>query len=74
MKRCCEDFGDNLFGLDVVSDITLKESANISQRELTQTRSFAPRFRNLAPAKYLDLLAIIVIYTVRPYIDRAIDG
>lgn len=35
------------------------------------TRSFAPRLRNLAPAKNRDLLAMIVICTVRPYIERA---
>ena len=37
------------------------------------TRSFAPRFRNRAPAKNRDLLAMIVMYTVLPYIERAVE-
>jgi hypothetical protein len=42
-------------------------------RFTVHTKSFAPRFKNRAPAKYRDRLAIMVIYAVRPYIERAID-
>jgi hypothetical protein len=44
------------------------------QRCRFRTKSFAPRFKNRAPAKYLERLAMTVIYTVRPYIDRAVAG
>ena len=37
----------------------------------TLAKSFAPRFRNRAPAKNLDRLAMMVIWTVRPYTDKA---
>ncbi len=58
-----------MLGFYVVRNIALatygEKSYNIAgQSDLT--RSFAPRFKNRAPAKNLDRLAMMVIYTVRP--------
>jgi hypothetical protein len=43
------------------------------RRKRIRTKSFAPRFRKRAPAKYLDRLAITVMWTVRPYIESAVS-
>ena len=40
----------------------------------THTLSFAPRFKNRAPAKNRDRRAIKVTYTFRPRIESSIDG
>ena len=71
MKRSCEDFRDDLFGLDIICNIALTLSVKSFKEIQRLTKSFAPRFKNRAPAKYRERLAIIVIYTVRPYIERA---
>src|SRR5438046_1678578 len=72
MERCRHHLRYNLLSLDVISNITLKKiSGTLDWRTLERTRSLAPRFKNRAPAKNRDRLAIIVIYTVRPYIERA---
>ena len=67
MERGRENFGDNLFRFNIIRNIALFESVDRSgERTEFHTKSFAPRFRKRAPAKYLDRLAIIVMYTVRP--------
>jgi hypothetical protein len=74
-ERSRKGFMHNLLGLYVVSDVALYQR-DISQvayctRSIERTSSFTPRLRNLAPAKYRDLRAMIVTYTVLPKIDTS---
>ena len=69
VERCRKHLRHYLFRLDVVGNVSLHTVQlrrwDIVSRE-GSTKSLAPRFRNLAPAKKRDLLAMTVIYTVRP--------
>lgn len=63
MKGSRDLLRHDLFSLNVVCDITLERSAPLPKIKDTSkfTKSLAPLFKNLAPAKNLERRAMIVI-------------
>lgn len=75
MERRCQGFSNDLLCFNVIGDVSLflsEKMVTILYGMWRLTKSFAPRFRKRAPAKYRDRLAITVICAVRPYIESAV--